>query len=271
MRELIMQSGDFVCYPYDINYVWMKGHENRLDDQLRYDDYRESNGEYIRNYLDRLNPVNEPKRVLEKTVSNSLRLDYVLRVLPDTQIVHLIRDGREVTASIKSCWTEPPHSTRNQNRSLLLKKILNFPYASATPYLIKYLKNSMPALFGGSGLKSWGPRFEGIDQMLGNCTLLEVCAQQWISSVTLASDSLNRVDRSSYIEIRYEDLVQSTERTIASVAEYIGATSVDKMQDWGMTNIRSASPKWSKLLTEYERATVLPMLEPHLTRLGYVN
>jgi len=178
-----MQSGEYACYPYDINYIWMKGFSSRNSDELKREDFKEVNGQFIRQYLGRLLRKNPKLRILEKTVSNGLRLDYVLEVIPEAQIIHLVRDGRDVTASIKSCWEEPAFSEKNQSRRLQLDKLRNFPITTAGPYLLKYLINNLPKLFGKTAVQSWGPRFDGMSEMQSDKSLVEICANQWARSV----------------------------------------------------------------------------------------
>lgn len=273
LRELLMQSNQFRCYPYDINYVWMKGNTGRKDDELSISDFKEENAKFIRDYLGKLTSgSNNEQRILEKTVSNALRLEYVLRVLPDAQIIHLVRDGREVTASIRSCWTQPAYSEKNQSRKLLFEKLVAFPFSSAGPYLVKYLKNNLFAMFGGKSVSSWGPRFQGIDKMLAEKPLISVCAQQWARSLELTSNVLQNRSSDKYIEVKYESLIGDPSKTINELCRFLSLNdkAENEMSAWASENFRESDSCWNTKLTEDERLLVMPILERELLRVGYL-
>ena len=273
LRDLLMESGEFNCYPYDINYVWMHGFMDKSDDELSASEFNQSNAEYIRGYLLRLLRDNPEARILEKTVSNGLRLDYVLKIIPEARIIHLIRDGREVTASIKSCWFEPVYSEKNQDWKLLFQKLSNFPLRSAGSYLSSYIRNNLPKLFGDRCVKSWGPRFKGMDQMLQDESLVEVCATQWARSVSQTNAVLeDLVDSSSYIEIRYEDLLENPSQKIAEISAFLelNAECTNRMTLWAFGNFRKISGNWESIFDLNERSLAMPILEKELSRFGYV-
>ena len=271
LRELLMQSEQFRCYPYDINYVWKKGNFQRNDDELGVSNFNEDNAKYIRGYLGKLVSGTDC-RILEKTVSNALRLEYVLRVLPNAQVIHLVRDGREVTASIHSCWTQPAYSEKNQSRKLLLEKLISFPFSEAGTYLAKYLKNNIKTAFAGGAVRSWGPRFKGIDEMLAEEPLIAVCAEQWSRSVALTTSVLESDLAHDYIEVRYEKLVSEPSKTIGEVSKFLSldSNSEAKMTDWAATNFRQSDGDWKSKLSDSELDIVLPILERELTKLGYL-
>lgn len=269
LREILSSSNEFSFYPYDINYIWKYKNLHINHDELKLSHLDNEKIEYIRKYFSRIN--NADKRILEKTVSNSLRLEFIKAIYPDAQIIHLHRDGREVTASIKSCWIEPTISTRNQSWSLLAKKIIDFPFRTSTLYLIKHLKNNFSLFSPNKTLKSWGPRFEGIDDVLKSKSLIEVCALQWAIPEKKTMTYLEKQDPNNFITIKYEDLVTNPRKTLLSVNEFLGIHNIEKVCDYAESTLRqNTRSSWHTLLTEEERELALPILSKQLEILKYI-
>ena len=137
--------------------------------------------ESIRRNINSLSGVKSNQILVEKTVSNSLRVPFVATVYPNAHFVHLVRDGRAVTESAMRQWKKKPDI-----RSLVTK-FRQMPLGSFN-YISWFVKNFVTGLFKGRGGGSiWGPRFPEIGDVIANKTLAEVCALQWAKSVTALS------------------------------------------------------------------------------------
>ena len=63
-------------------------------------------------FIEKFNTGGPRDRVVEKSVSNTLRVRFVDAVFPDAQYVVIVRDGRDVAASARAQW-----STRSSGNS----------------------------------------------------------------------------------------------------------------------------------------------------------
>ena len=268
LRDLLISSGELSCYPYDVNYVWKYGNFNINHDELTLDDLNSRKRAYIRKYFN--NIEKDGIRLLEKTVSNSLRLDFVKAIFPDARIVHLVRDGREVTASLKQCWTEPSFTSRNQSLGSLIRKIINFPWFSSSSYLKDYIRNNASFIVNGGQLRSWGPRFEGIDEMLAKSSLIEVCASQWSRSVSCTLDYFRRFPQTDNTFIRYEDLVARPREVLMNANQFLCLNNIEKVCRSAEESVSvNKKSSWLTVLNDEERALALPILANCQSILGY--
>jgi hypothetical protein len=99
-------------------------------------------------------------------------------------------------------------SDKIQSKNDLIKKIIDFPVVAAFPYLISYFNTYLSRFFSGrKELRSWGPRFKGIDEAMRKYSLLDVCGMQWSRSVIATLESLSaKQEGKDYISVRYENL-----------------------------------------------------------------
>ena len=116
LRAALAASPVFVDFPYDINYVWKYQNYDINHDELTEENLTPTIKKFIRNRFEKLVLKKDSKRVLEKTVSNSLRVDFVRAVFPKCKIIHLYRDGHDVAADARLCWQSSALSTRIQTR-----------------------------------------------------------------------------------------------------------------------------------------------------------
>lgn len=203
LRDVLSSVDGVRCVPYDVNYVWRYQAEDAPDDVLDPDSLNEKKIRFIRSTLNDLAGVTPGDVLVEKSVSNTIRIPFVDRVFPDARYIHLIRDGRDVTESAMRQWKAPP------DLSALWTKLKGIPLANLS-YVLWFAKNFLTGLVSGrKGGGVWGPRFPGIEEILSTGGLVEVCARQWMESVSRAKRDLAALPGADYrvFEIRYEDLI----------------------------------------------------------------
>ena len=105
LREVLGQAPAVASCDFELNYLWRSGHATLAHDFLSPGEHlTPSIAHRIRAGLERERRRKNRRRVLDKTVANVVRLEYVHAVLPDARIVHIIRDGRAVVASAMKRW-----------------------------------------------------------------------------------------------------------------------------------------------------------------------
>lgn len=196
LRDTLAASDDVAEVPYDINYVWRHGNEHRTHDELSPSDLDNKTARHIRKSVTRLalkDTASPAKIILEKTVSNTLRMETIRRVFPEAEFIHLERDGLDVVESSFRQWTMP------SNRGYLIQKLRYFPIREWR-YGLWFARN---ALAPNDEPPIWGPRYKGIAGDLRTRGTAQTCALQWKASVTSARRASRKEDT---ITIRYGDL-----------------------------------------------------------------
>src|SRR5699024_6004984 len=110
-RGVLAAPDNFYATPFDSNHVWRIGNANAPDDLLVPSSVEDSTARVIQDALWKLAAPQggaENSVLVEKTVSNTLRPDFVERVLPGARYILLIRDGRDVVESSYRMWNAPP-------------------------------------------------------------------------------------------------------------------------------------------------------------------
>lgn len=230
LRSIIAASERFSVCGYDANYVWKYGSYSVEHDELSPADVSQAQAHRIRAFFERLRRGQEGKPLLEKTVSNSLRVHFVRKVYPDAKFIHLHRGGLQAVASTLACWQEDATSSRVQTSSDRRRKLKEFPFSMAWRYLLEYSRRyAKKRLLMQEHVESWGPRYLGIDEDLSARPLVEVCAIQWSRCVEKASESFtNSLDRIEHINVGYEDLISDPEREIQRIGDFLAVKDMRK-------------------------------------------
>lgn len=262
LRNVLSQAANHSSVPYDVNYVWRYGVENAPNDYLNPNDLSEKQIAFIRKTLPSLAKLSADDTLIEKTVSNTLRVPYVDRVFPAARYVHLVRDGRDVTESAMRLWTAPP------DWSALMTKLRGMPLSNLG-YAIWFGRNFISGLLKNQkGGNVWGPRFKNIETLVEQKSLAEICAMQWATSVDQATDDLAKIDPLRVFEIRYEDLVKD-DVALNSLLDNLDIKDKKPVLDFWRSELHtSKSRKWDKL-DENDKFQAMANMSGTLSMKGY--
>lgn len=265
VRDLLAASRSCAVVPFDINHIWRHGNEHRSDDVLDAASIDSRHIQWIRDKVLGLaarGGSDRPRIVVEKTVSNSLRVPFVRAIFPEAKLVHLIRDGRAAAESARRVWNERP------SWSYAFGK-LRYLHIGGFPYLVKYAANQLRTGDRQRSTRTWGPRYPGMETDLQSRPLLEVCGRQWLECLRRAESGLGQASSGSVMTIRYEDVVAAP-GTIAALCEFAGIQDRERVEAvWRLQTDRSNVSKWQGGLTPDEAASLTALMRPDLGRLGY--
>ena len=259
LRDVLATHPDIDCVPFDVNYIWTIGNTKADHDQLSPNSLAEADRQRIIQLLAKQSQG--APFLLEKTVSNTLRLPFVLKVFPEARFIHLIRDGRDVTESVSRQWGE------TREISYFFKKLKTFPLRYAFSYLMGYGYNWIKHSLGKSTPEDyiWGVRYPGYLQDLKEKTTLEVCATQWVACVETCLEQLTDVDPNRQVEVRYEALMLDPQKQLQRIADFIGVDGQFESSRFNSKNIGKHKAAFSKEQME----SLHPILFPTLTKLNY--
>ena len=260
LRDSLAAANRVVAVPYDIGYVWRFGNEAFANDAIPESRCSEEIATYIRDYVRGFGTADD--YVVEKTVGNSLRVDFVRRVFPEAKFVLLIRDGRAVVESSYRQWQEPP------NWRYLLRKARTVPMGNLR-YGIKYAANlSAGLLTRRSGAKVWGPRYPGIERDVSQLSLVRVCARQWARCVQASLEQWEQIDPENKMTVRYEDLVWDRDAWV-DVCRFAGIADVESVLAQFNKTVRPGRDRWTDGLTAVQKSEALDEISDLLVELGY--
>jgi len=210
LRDSLSVALGVPCLPYDVGYVWGYGNESREDDCLTATDLTPRSERLIRRFLGRYADVEG--RLIEKSVSNTLRVPFVAAVLPGATFVHLVRDGVDVAESSRRQWTAPP------DYRYLVRKARHFPLRMVPTYGRRYAASLLRRRVADDGrVATWGPRYPGMITELAQ---------------GLAETGVRAV------EVRYETFVQDPAATLDRVADFCGLSTTPTSLAAASTAIR---------------------------------
>jgi hypothetical protein len=267
LRDLLGASAVVRVVPHDVNYVWRHGNETYPDDAIPASRCTEDIGRFVRRRLLGLagTSADSGHTVVEKTVSNTLRVDFVRAVYPEAKLIHLIRDGRAVVESAMRQWREKPDWRRLARKAMTLKR-------EDVRYALWFAGNmARGRATGRGGGRVWGPRYPGIDEDLATRPLLDVCGRQWSVCVQATLDSLGRVPSDLVHTVRYEDLVSRPD-AVEALAAFVGLPDVDAvLERYRSARIGDADRKWRSAFDADQQERVGRVITPLMSRLGYVT
>lgn len=217
LRDILVQLPGFGTWPCDeINYIWRHGNVRQPTDEFSPQLARPEVKVYIRRAFRRLADQKDLTHVVEKTCANSLRVPFVNAVFPDAKFIHIIRDGRDVAASASKRWM------RSVDLRYVLRKARFVPPTDVPYYALRYCWSRVyKRLSRQQRLAFWGPRFEGMDEVLKRYPLEAACALQWKQCVEEAEEGLRLLDSARVFRLRYEDFVTQPVPVLSDLLSFL--------------------------------------------------
>jgi hypothetical protein len=214
---------------------------------------------------------------VEKTCATSLRVPFVTTVFPEARFLHLVRDGRDASASALVRWTS------GVSARYVLRKARFVPLSDVPTYCGRFLASRFSQIVLRKGrLPTWGPRFHDIDRHVRDEPLLSVCARQWSECVRQSTTALDRIGPDRVLRIRYEGLAANPAAGFTAVLDWLSrppgpdtpwtAAFVDdgrRLHEAARQFRSDGVGRWKELVSPADMESVKPVLEPAMRMIGY--
>lgn len=266
LRDTLTALPGIETWPCDeINYIWRHGNLRYPSDEFSASMARPEVVNYIRGQFDDMARATKAHTLVEKTCANSLRVDFVDRILGDARYIYIRRSGIDVVASAQIRWKA------QLDLAYVFNKARFVPPSDLPYYALRYFWHRVHRLTSkDQRLGSWGPRLDEMDEILAKYSLLQVCAIQWQRCVEAADSAIDRLPSGQVLEVSYEEFVVKPIEQMTKILTFLG---VEADQSLLLKATREISPdsvgKGMDLLGADTVAKILPYLGAPLVRHGY--
>lgn len=266
LRDLLTQLPAVGTWPCDeINYIWRHGNADCKLDEFDPALATPSVQKYIRRAFDALAKRKRLKFVIEKTCANSLRVGFIDRVVPHAKYIFLLRDGRDAAHSALLRWKA------RLDLRYILKKTRYVPFSDLPYYAYQYLGNRIHRLVSQEKrLASWGPRFQGMQEMLLTQPLIDVCAAQWARSVNRARTDLERINGDRVHTIKYEQFTAEPLWEMTRLLEFLEIpVQEDVICELTEKVSNKSVGKWKQFIPDEDLKRIEKIMQTELEYAGY--
>lgn len=218
LRDVLTRLPGVGTWPCDeINYIWRHGNVRYPSDEFPADLARTEVRDYVRRQFDKLAKSRNLNYVVEKTCANSLRVEFVNKILPDAKYIYIVRDGRDVVSSAMKRWKA------ELDLGYIMQKVRYVPVSDLPYYGLNYLGNRIYRLLSReSRLAYWGPRLNNMDSILADHDLASVCAIQWQECVKHADNAFRQISPERVHKLNYEEFVANPARETECLCDFLG-------------------------------------------------
>lgn len=251
-----------VAYWEEPRPIWSIGHAWRDDDTLDADDLTPVIARRIDARFADFLAESGRLRFGEKTPSNCLRLRFIAALYPDARVIHLVRDGRAVVASMLRMLDRAP------DRGRVAARWRETPWRDLPTLAPLFFRDVVGRAVRGSK-SHWGPRPPGWRDWLDLPPATRL-ARQWRVLVETARRDLAAFPPENTLTVRHEDLTASP----AIWLERILATAgLELDRDWlaGAVDSAQSDPAgaWRQQLSSDQVRAVEAEAGSLLNELGY--
>ena len=264
LRDILASRPGVVTWPCDeINAIWRHGSYDYPTDEIPVDRASARQRRYITARFGRVRRHQHGEIVVEKTCANSLRVDYVAALVPDARFVLITRNGVDATASAMARWNAPV------DWGYTARKARFVPGEDLARTALRFAVGRISRRTNrGRDAATWGPRFQGIDELVRSRHIDEVCAAQWQRCVELSHASVDRLPAAQVHRMGYEDFVHRPVEGLVALLKFLELPTTDPERAVADVSATSVGKGRSSLGTA-QLARVERILAPTLERLSY--
>lgn len=261
LRDTISTHPEVEKIGFDINFIWKRYNENIDHDELTPVDISPKFQKFIYRFFS--TKVKGSSYIIEKTVSNTLRIPFLLKLFPQAKFIVLYRDGRDAVESVYRQWNTAP------DNNYLFKKLLSVPFLQVLPYLFKYAIDTFKIKLKLKTSESyvWGVRYKGYKEDLEKDDLITFCAKQWNHCANAIVTNQDKIPKENRLIVRYENLVTDPNTEFKRIATFLDLP----LEQFDYSAIRPTNVGKSKnKLSKEDFQNVNNLLHDTLGKLGYV-
>ena len=267
LRDLLCSVDGIATWPCDeINYIWRHGNLGYPSDEFVPEMVTPAIQSYLQKQFDWVAEHYQAKKVVEKTCANSLRVGFVDRAVQEVRYIFIFRDGIDATGSARLRWTA------GLDFSYLMQKARFVPATDLPYYAGRYLWSRLYRLVSrDKRVAFWGPVLQGMDEILRNHSLNEVCALQWQRCVESADAALSMMPESRVFRLKYEDFVSRPVEEFQRLLGFLDADASEQQVREIVSGVSSKSiGKGRDSLTDEEVKKLESLVGETLERFGYL-
>ncbi len=266
LRDILVQFAGLGTWPCDeINYIWRHGNRSFPTDAFTPKMATPKVKRYIRRQFAKLATSQALETIVEKTCANSLRVGFVEEVLPKAKYIHIIRNGLDAAVSASERWTA------TLDLKYIFSKAKYVPPSDLPYYAGRYLLNRIQKLLSRKAqLAAWGPRFEGMEEVLCTNLLPVACAIQWQRCVTAAERELAQIPDHRVFHVQYEQFVAEPAKRLGEVLTWLDIKAEKSHIAEFTRNVFAGSVgRWQKKIDAETADAMIAQIRSTLKQFGY--
>lgn len=266
LRDVLTSLPGLATWPCDeINYIWRHGNVRYPSDEFISDMARPEVGRYIRRQFNWVARKYQAHTVVEKTCANSLRIEFVDRIVPEARYIFIRRDGLDAVVSAIKQWKGKLDIT------YLGRKARFVPAADLFNYATFFLWNRIYRLVSrGNRLAFWGPKLEGMKDLLSRHSLEEFSALQWKRCVEKSAYALSNMPKHRWHEVGYEDFVTNPVEELDKILDFLNLRVDSSVREQAVSDVNPKSiGKGRRSINEDTIHRLVPLIQDTMIRHGY--
>lgn len=152
-------------------------------------------------------------------------------------------------------------------RSILEKG--NLPWQRLPTFVVDSTVSFLRHWVGGRPNR-FGARLPGLAQQVKSYGILVACAIQWREAVMQGVTTGRKLSKDSYLEIKYEELIERPETYIKDIADFLSLSSDSPILEYLRTSgSKGRVGRWHDLLKQEDLDQLEPHMRPTIEFLGY--
>jgi len=172
-------------------------------------------------------------RIVDDSPFHCINLPFIRSIFPDSKIIHIFRDPRDVIFDTLKQWREPLYPLTASTLHFIVKRLKETSVHEWIPYFIRTCHVFREKLFSKViPERRYGVLYPGMRQDVLLLTIEELACRQWQICQQYALDDLSALPQTAYHSFSYESFVNAPLETFHSIVEFMGLTINEKTSEF---------------------------------------
>ena len=244
--------------------IWDAGLGNSPDNCRSAEEATEEVRRRIVEACERLIEGEGKRRYLDDLAYHALRVPFVHRVMPQAKIIHVIRNPAHAIPEMLYGWTY-----KDSVSKAFARRRKGVKFATLPRLALRFAKNYVVSRVRARRA-TWGPRVPGLVQFARSHSIAEVPAYQWLKTVQIARDDLERLPQGQTLEVRYDRLLEQPRSEAERIAAFCEVENRRELIEFAAEYLDPDCDLEGKVYpTEAEWSAIRRLIGPLQRRLGY--
>lgn len=269
LGDLLTQLPDVAMWSTEVsNSVWRYSQAALNHDELTVESASDDVCRYLQGHFARRAKASGAKFLVDVTPANSLRVDFVQRVLPTARFLFVVRDGRDI---IEETPLRPTPTRRSRFGQTPTSDLPHYFFDSMKTKLANLVPRKRSPIPNG-------PQFRGMTAYVRRFGYLAAVAKQWAVCVSKAAqafeemtdEGLSQWGDDVVLPLQYEAFVEEPIDELWDVCDFIGYDVEEGTLESICAHVSTDSVgRWKSSDTCNQLDGVAEILNPLLAEFGY--
>ena len=180
------------------------------------------------------------RRYLDDLSYHALRIPFLVAVMPNVRVIHVIRNGVEAIPEMYFGWTY-----RDTVARAVMRRARSISLRGLPKMLLRFCRNYVRSRVRGKRA-TWGPCIPGLNELVATRDAAEIAAIQWRDIIEIATADLSQLPNDQVLEVRHDRVLNDPPAELKKIADFCQTEQPESLTDYAQEFLVPDFEVWNR-------------------------